>query len=309
VSRRPDLFIIGAPKCGTTSLYEYLKGHPEIYMSVAKEPRYFQPDFTGPGSAHDLHYGDDADRYLKLFEGAGDEKRLGEASAGYIYSEAAPRLIRDFQPDAHIIVMLRNPVEMIYSLHNQRVASGREDIADFAAAVAPEPAGRRSLYLDRGRFGSHLPRWLDTFGRERVHVIIFEDMVRQPEATFRRVLEFLGVDPDYQPPSFAAHNTSHRPLSRRFRSILHARFPQWLIWRAVPGIIGDSRARALVRRFRHSRFGRKAAPRAPLPASLRAELENEFAPDVAYVSQLLARDLEGLWWRREVVPTPVGATA
>src|SRR5690349_24105388 len=85
LERRPDLFIVGAPKTGTTSMYEYLRGHPEVFMSPVKEPLYFAPDLAVESAGHDLRYGRDQERYLALFDEAITQKRLGEASVRYIY--------------------------------------------------------------------------------------------------------------------------------------------------------------------------------------------------------------------------------
>lgn len=310
MTRRPDLFIIGAAKCGTTSLYEYLRGHPDVFMSPAKEPRYFAPDLDA-GSGHDMRYGRDLDRYLALFEEARDEKRLGEASVRYIYSGQAPGLIREFQPDARIVAMLRDPVDMMYSMHNQRVSEGAEELTTFEQALAAEddrragrgvPAGVHPLltvYRDRGRFGEQLSRWFETFEREQVHVIIFEDMVRDPAGVFRNLLEFLEVDPDYQPESFAAYNRSHAPRSHLLRAFTKSRVPQWFVWQLLPRVVGDRATRGMVRAFRHSSFNRRAAPRSPLAPELRLRLQAELTPDVARASELLGRDLAALWWKRE----------
>lgn len=320
MSRRPDLFIIGAAKCGTTSLYEYLRGHPDVFMSPSKEPRYFAPDLDS-GSGHKLRFGKDLDRYLALFEEAGNEIRLGEASVRYIYSQEAPRLIKEFQPDARIVAMIRNPVDTIYSMHNQRVSEGTEEITDFEQALAAEedrlagrglPAGAvpgLSVYRPRARFGEQLPRWFETFGHEQVHVIVFEDMVRDPAAVFRRLLEFLDVDPEYQPESFAAYNRSHAPRSHLLRSLTKARVPQWLVWELLPRLVGDRRTRGMVRAFRHSGLNRRAAPRPPLAPGLRRQLEDEFAPDVARLGELLGRDLAALWWKRGDVTSDAALTA
>lgn len=316
--RKPDLFIIGAAKCGTTSLYEYLKSHPEVFMSPAKEPRYFSPDLMS-GSPHDLDYGKDLERYLGLFTGARDEKRLGEASVRYIYSKQAPGLIREFNPDAYIVAMVRNPIDMMYSMHNQRLSEGREPLEDFEQALAAEAdrlAGRGirpglnpglAVYRPRARFGEQLPRWFETFGRARVHVIVFEEFVREPAAHFRQLLEFLDVDPDYQPASFAAHNSSHAPRFRVIRKLTNARLSQWLVWRALPAVAGDHATRALVRGFRNSPVNRRRAPRRPLRPELRRELEEEFADDVARLSQLLGRDLAALWWKSRAARPPAAA--
>ncbi len=316
VARFPDLFIIGAPKSGTTSLYEYLKGHPEVFMSVLKEPCYFARDLAKDDSGNFLVYERDEALYLNLFANAGDGKRLGEASTRYLYSREAPALIHAAQPGARIVAMLRNPVDMIHSLHSHKLAAATEDLADFEQALAAEPdrhAGRRipptsnptlATYRDRARFGEQLPRWFETFGRDSVHVIIFEDMIRQPEEEFRRLLEFLEVDPDFRPETFAAHNTAHGARSLVIRRLLNAKPAQDFVWQLLPRLIGDVRTRGLVRRFRHSWFHRRKIEKAPLTPALRRRLEDEFAPDVASLSKMLGRDLGALWFGRSVKLTP-----
>jgi hypothetical protein len=281
-SRRPDLFIVGAPKTGTTSLYEYLKGHPEVFMSAAKEPRFFAPDLAVEWAGHDLRYPRDLDRYLALFEDATTEKRLGEASVRYIYSEQAPRLIKDFQPDAYVVVGLRDPVELIYALHNQSVSEGIEPLADFEAALAAEPERLRgenlpvdmhplhTVYLERGKLAARLRAWREVFGAERVHVFVFEDLVRDPEAVFRALLEFLEIDPDYRPPAFEAFNASHQPRSRLLRRLTDTRPAQFLAWKVLPRIIGDAGAHRLARAV--TRANRRPSPRPSMSPQLRDRL-------------------------------------
>jgi len=313
----PDLFIIGAPKSGTTSLYEYLKGHPEVFMSVVKEPCYFARDLAHDHSGNFLVYERDEALYTALFdEATPEQKRAGEGSTRYLYSKDAPALIREASPEARVIAMLRNPVDMIHSLHAHKLAAATEDLADFKDALDAEAdrhAGRRipahsnptlATYRDRARFGEQLPRWFDTFGRNRVHVIIFEDMVRDPAGEFRRLLEFLEIDPDYVPASFAAYNTAHAARSLSIRRVLNTRLPQWVVWSLLPKVIGDTRTRGVVRRFRHSWFHRKPIQKAPLSPQLRRQLEDEFAPDVARTSELLGRDLGELWFKKPSMPAP-----
>ena len=310
MARTPNLFIIGAPKSGTTSLYEYLKGHPEVFMSVVKEPCYFARDLARDDSGNFLVYWRDRKLYADLFREAGEAKIAGEGSTRYLYSKDAPALIHKASPDARIVAMLRNPVDMIHSLHAHKLAAATEDVADFEQALALEAdrhAGRNlpahsnpllATYRDRARFGEQLPRWFEELGRDSVHVIIFEDMVRDPQTEFRRLLEFLDIDPDYQPPSFAAYNTAHGARSMTIRRLLNGRLPQWLVWTALPRVIGDTRTRGLVRRFRHSWFHRKPIQKGALRPELRRQLEDEFVPDVALVSELLGRDLGELWFKR-----------
>ena len=136
----PNFFIVGAPKCGTTALYAYLAQHPDVFMSDPKEPHYF-------GSDLDFRYRrrPSDQQYRSYFAGAGDRRRIGEGSVWYLYSECAADEIGQAVPDARIIVMLRDPVEMIPSLHSQFVYNGHEDLAlaDALAAEEDRAQGRR----------------------------------------------------------------------------------------------------------------------------------------------------------------------
>jgi hypothetical protein len=308
MQRRPDTFIVGAARSGTTSLYEYLKGHPEVYMSPAKEPRYFAADLPST-SAQDLRYPVDEQRYLALFRDAHDEKRLGEASVRYLHSKVAPRLIREFQSDAYIVAILRDPIDMLYATHQQRLAYGSETIADFGRALAADERssdarhGEHLPYRQRALFGEHLTRWTETFG-ERVHIMVFEEFVRQPASHIRRLLDFLDVDPDWQPESFTAHNTSHAPRFRSVRKLVGARPTQWLLWRAMPTLVGERATRAVARTFRNSPLNRRGVARPPLSAELRRQLQDEFADDVARLGKLVGRDMAALWWGSEQEGAP-----
>ena len=310
VSRIPDLFIIGAPKCGTTSLFEYLKGHPQVFMSAVKEPNYYARDLALDPGGQSLRYGLDEARYLALFNDAGGAKRAGEGSTRYLYSLDAAQLTKAASPDARIVAMVRNPVDMIRSLYDHKVAAGTEDLPDLAQALAAEDdrhAGRRipehsnpklATYRDRARFSEQLARWFDVYGRDRVHVIVLEDMIANPASEFRRLLEFLDVDPDWKPASFETHNAAHGSRSRTLQRVVLSRPMQWAAWRALPRIIGDARARQLVSRFSHSDLRRRKIVRTPLPPALRSQLEDDFMPDVKLLSTQLGHDLAALWFGR-----------
>ncbi|MBA2556652.1 MAG: hypothetical protein H0V12_04785, partial [Chloroflexi bacterium] len=146
---RPDFFIPGAPKSGTSSMYEYLRQHPEIYLPSLKEPRHFCPDQDSGSDRDGLFFVRDRDEYLALYAGVRGEKRIGDASVQYLYSRVAAERIREFNPDARFIVMLRNPVHMAYSLHGQRLAGGGEDIEDFGEALEAEADRREGRRLPK----------------------------------------------------------------------------------------------------------------------------------------------------------------
>ena len=290
---KPDTFIVGAFKAGTTALYEYLRAHPQVFMCIPKEPMYFGHDLTP------RYRRMSQDEYLGLFRAAREGQRAGEASPWYLYSTRAAREIHDFNDTARIIVMLRNPVDVMYSQHAQLVFNKREDLTDFAQALAAEPdrrAGRRvpagairpeALYYRHSvRFAEQLRRYLDVFGRESVHVVFFDDLVADPRAVYRATLEFLGIDE-----SVAIDPSIHNP-SRQVRS----GWLQQVIFNPPPSLhrlIGRLRGLPLMHRLRDVVVSANStqAARGPMDRELRRQLVREFAPQVAELGELTERDL------------------
>src|ERR1700687_4738832 len=184
---KPDFFIVGAPKCGTTALYRCLEAHPQIFVPERKEIHHFGTDLYSPT------YLRDSNEYLSLFGNAGDAKRIGEASVWYLFSKRAAVEIKDFCGRASIIIMLRNPVDMIYSLHSQHLYNGTEEIQDFAEALDAEearkrgrrlpknvPATERLFYREVARYTDQVDRYLKAFGDDNVKVIIYDDFKKEP---------------------------------------------------------------------------------------------------------------------------------
>ncbi len=304
--RRPNLFIIGAPKSGTTSLYEFLAGHPDVWMSPVKEPAYFSPDAPSPRNRYP--YGEGLPAYLALFEGATTEKLRGEASTYYLFSRQAPGLIREFEPAARIVAILRNPVGMMAALHSQRLEHGDERIPEFEKALAADliegyggqeraaTVRRAGSYRARARYAEQLAPWLETFGRAQCHVMIFDDFVADTAGELRRLLQFLEVDPDYRPESLAARNKSHRMRGGVIGGAMRSSPARWLRHSLLPAVIGRDRAARLGRRFKQSRVVRSESDRPELTPGLRARLEDELAPDVRRLSEMLGRDLLSEWF-------------
>jgi hypothetical protein len=296
--KRPDVFIVGAFKSGSTAMYEYLRQHPRLYMPAVKEPLYFGSDLT-PRYRRMTE-----DEYLALFKAAADNQRAGEASPWYLYSTQAAREILDFAPSALAIVLLRNPVDVMYAQHSQLVFNRREDIADFGEALAAEPdrlEGRRipadalrpeALYYRRSvRFADQLRHWFDVFGRDRMHVIVFDDLVSDPRTVYRETLQFLGVDPSHEV-DLTVYNPNRRARSGRIQRLIFA--PP----RPVRALFGKLRSLPIAHRVRDrlvNANSRKAA-RAEMDPALRRSLTEEFAPQVADLGSLIGRDLSA--WSR-----------
>jgi hypothetical protein len=305
--KQPNLFVVGAPKCGTTALFEYLRTHPEIYLSSLKEPHYFAEDLPGQRDVTTL------DDYHRLFEPAQPRhKVVGEASVLYLMSTVALKNIRQYNPSARIIAMVRNPAEMAVSLHQQLVYSFYEDRRDFLAGWNLQerrrhghdiPAGcRDATVLQYGRtcrLGEQLARLYSLFPREQVHVIVFDDLKRTPLTVYRETLRFLGV-PDDGRNQFPTINAQKRHrLDWLGRCLLS---PPAFLNRWRDRIIRDYGTRrslfsqaavGLGRLF--EKLNATASSRKTLDASTKRRLRETFHDDVAHLSDLLGRNLSREW--------------
>jgi hypothetical protein len=295
--RRPDFFIVGAPKCGTTALIDYLKQHPEVFVPERKELDFFGSDLV----FKDYRPGEE--EYLSWFAGANGKKRAGEGSVWYLYSMRAAAEIKGFSPSARIIIMLRNPVDMMHALHGQRVYNGNEDIEDFAAALAAEKDRRRGLrlpsratdhfgwsYRDVARYAQQVDRYFTTFGRDRVRVILYDDFARETAQAYRETCRFLDIDDSFQP-VLRVVNARKRIRSQAVREFLRRPHPAaaWLLRAA--GLRPDRNGgyKGWLRRWNSTSRSLQ-----PLDPTVRRRLQTEFEPEVRQLSVLLGRDL-GHW--------------
>jgi hypothetical protein len=294
----PDFYIVGAPKCGTTALYSYLKEHPGVFMPDRKELHYFCRDLQFPARSAVR----DREEYLGFFGAAPPHAVIGEASASYLYSEVAVSEILRVNPRAKFIAILRNPVDMAFSFHSQLLGNLNEDIPDFPTAWDAQAARQAGSRLPKHcaepkflqykavcSFSTQIARLLQSAPREQVLVYIFEEFVRDPRQIYSNVLRFLGL-PDQERESFAKVNANKRYRSMFLNRLL--RRPP----RALEGIYLPLKrcANAVGVRPRGwlERINSKRVPRRALDGSFRARLEAEFAPDIAQLEQLLGRPLE-----------------
>jgi hypothetical protein len=302
--RRPNFFIVGAPKCGTTALYEYLKQHPEVFMpGEAKEPTFFGSDFKSEFFIRDKI------EYLSLFSEARHEKRVGEASVWYLYSKLAAKEIKAFDPSAKIIIMLRDPVETLHSLHAQLLYNGYEDLEDFADALDAEVDRQRGLRLPRRpqlvealfyrevvKYAAQVQRYFDLFEQAQIKVIIYDDLKQDVAQVYRETCSFLDVDPNVSVP-LGVFNSHKRVRSRRLRDFTRQPPPVAPGWakKLVPLRMRKKLMWSVVKVA--LRFNTKYEQRAPMPDELRSRLQAEFAPEVERLSKLLRRDLSH--WSRQ----------
>lgn len=293
---KPNFFIVGAPKCGTTAFYHYLKQHPNVFLSIIKEPCYFASDFSHRQWAKDLQ------SYLTLFDDAGpDHLILGEASVVYLRSQVALHNIRDFNPDARILVMLRNPVDLAHAFHMEMYYHFNEDVADF------ETAWRLQLIRERGEklpsllehpnliqyrkvamLGDQVEKLYSIFPNEQIKVVLLEDFIADQRKVWLEMLDFLGL-PDDGRTEFPYINDSHRWKSAPLgRLLIRPPEPLRYIWRRLKPILGLNH-NPVVKKLQSWNTGKSR--RLPLSKEFRAELNQVFQPDVEKLSRIIDRDL------------------
>ena len=226
----PNFFIIGAPKCGTTALSQYLLTHPDIFFSTQKEPHYFSDDLQ---YKINNRYAD-FDSYMNLFADRKREKRVGEGSVLYLYSKCAIDNILNYNPEAKFIVLLRDPVEIAISLHQQFVWTGRENIHNFEKAWKLQDkrlAGVESVtdrmsdpklaqYGQIAKVGTQLMRAKEKIKEDNLLILTLDEMQQDTRSVYRKVLHFLELEDDGRK-DFPKVNQAKRPKSKLFHTMIH----------------------------------------------------------------------------------------
>ena len=212
----PNFLIAGGQRCGTTTLYELLDQHPQVYLAkpVRPEPKFFVRDCRGPR---------DRDRYLSTWfaEVPAAAKAVGEKSTSYLETPGTAARIRAMFPEMRLLFILRHPLERAVSNYRYTRSHGLET-ESFDAAVRLEArrlaetqfdeiSAHPHAYLRRGRYAEHLRQYVDTFAREQIEIVLNDWLQQDAAAVCRQVYGFLGVDSGYVPPRLAVRENAHAP--------------------------------------------------------------------------------------------------
>lgn len=300
----PNFLILGAAKGGTTSLYAYLSQHPQVFMSVPKEPTFFGNEgtnglFNGPHDEDRCYHSrviTNLAEYSALFRDVTDQKAIGEGSVYSLYLPNAPEQIKKYVPKAHMFAVLRNPADRAYSAYLHVVRQARERLS-FTAALEEEPLRIRQNwnplwhFKAMGFYYEQVKRYYDMFGRSQVHIYLYEDFQKDPLAIMKGVLDILGVDSSsFNPDMSRRYKKSYVPKYPVIEKILHRGkiklqfakqgWPKRLRWQArhVEHLID-----------RMAQPNRLAPP--PIPEDVRGSLLSEYHDDILRLGDLLRRDL------------------
>ena len=296
--RKPNFFIIGAPKCGTTALSEYLKNHPSIVMSEPKEPHYFATDMPK------MRYTDNEKLYLEYFKGVSDRtKIIGDASVWYLYSTEAIVNIHKYNPEAKIIVMLRSPIEMVPSMHAQHIYSTDEDISLFEDAWNLNgdrekgeniPKHCRSpkniFYNEIAKYTEQIERVYKYFPKTQVKIILFDDFKKDAGKVYRESLQFLELEDDGKT-DFPIINENTALKNYRLKSFI-VNQPEIVI--RIKNFIKK------VFNVKHlgvvgyvNKLNTNKVKRVPLSEKSKDQLIIEYKDDIKKLSKLIKKDLDG----------------
>lgn len=287
----PKFLIIGAAKSGTTSLYYYLKQHPEIFMPEWKEPHYFiaDPDFS-------LHRVKSKKLYERLFAKA-NHKAVGEASTGYLENKESPRLIKNTlgQIKIKILIILRDPVFMAYSLYHHNLRKHGETLSTFESALSAEDKRRQSIEFRKKCYGYHalyyyyhfglyyeqVKRYLETFGEENVKIFLYDDLKQDPIGITQEAYRFLGVDNGFVP-EIKIHNPAGGILSiPRFWS------DYGLFIKTLQFVFSKN----ILKKLPHLLRNIERKPPGPINPQTEQALRKRFFSDVCNLELLIKRDL------------------
>ena len=297
----PNFLVIGAGKCGTTSLYHYLKQHPEIFMSPEKEPNFlgYDPDqkpWNGP--IQNIAYPvKSLSEYQKLFENVRDEKAIGEASPS-TFSKQGCKQVLNYLPQARLICIMRQPVDASYSLFLHRRRMGIEPESDFRTAYSQWKWRREQnwapMLIYRRVYHNLLKYWLSFFPREQFRFYLTDDLKRDPLALMQDLFQFLEVDNTFKPDTSTRANPAYEVRNHSLRELLRADSAQPVLSAVLKKMV----PRTLRQPIRKKIMKWNQAPAQPLDRQTRNELTRDYEDDILKTQDLIGRDLS--LWLKEI---------
>ena len=285
---KPNLFLVGAPKCATTALSKWLGEHPHIFITSPKEPCYFNSD-VGVNNIHSW------EEYTQLYDNVQEDHQFfGEASTVYMYSKTAIDHILALNPDAKILAAVRNPVDVALALHNEELRSFNEDLASFEDAWEAQsprregqaiPAGCKSSsllqYRERSSLGTQIEVLTQKVPEGNLKIVFFDDIKSNPSHVYADILSFLGLENDGRTDFGVQNARGHwrsMAIQRGIRAL--ARFKNRYITKHRFGVLS-----------RFSALNRAPANDNQTPSDTRRRLTAEFQDEIQLIQAVTGRDL------------------
>ena len=288
----PNLFIVGAVKSGTTSLYAYLRQHPDIFFPEMKEPHFFAQPAPSPEQRHLITFVGDQAGYLRLYERSGDRRWRGDASPSYLWSAPAAARIAEVAPEARIIIILRDPIERAYAQYLMDYSEGAIDRPFFEALQhdweRPDKGwGVSQLYVELGLYTGQIQRYRALFGSDQVLVLLLEDLKKDARGVLTRIAHFLDIPEGHMAmvDIAEAHNHYKQPKGQ---------WARWLAGHPVSRFLGERVMPRRLGEYIWEHWMQKDAPKPPIDARAVAYLQSIYGPELVALETELGRPLPEL---------------
>jgi len=278
----PNFIIIGAAKAGTTSVYAYMKEHPQVFMTPIKETNYFAYEgkktetFLGRRARNNFPI-TTIEEYTALFKDAKNESILGEASPSYLESPIAAERIKKLLPEAKLLAILRDPADRAFSAYMMALREGHQ-----ANWIVQSAFNEDEHYVQVGFYYDKLKRYFDLFPREQIKICLYHDLSPDTLSVVQDIFEYLGVDTSFEPDVASYYNVGGIPKSKALNKImvktrrnktLRSIAPNWAIsyYRAI--------------------YNKNLSKKIEFPQDLRGRLIDLYREDILKVQDLVQRDL------------------
>ncbi|EDZ95516.1 sulfotransferase [Limnospira maxima CS-328] len=286
----PNFLIIGVEKSGTTSIYNYLNQHPEVYMSPVKETNFLEREWSLEESRKPSRI-DTLDKYTDLFKNVTNEKAIGEVSPNYLfkYKTSIPKIYK-LLPNAKLIAILRHPVERAYSdyLMHIRDVIGGKNVPSLSAQATKDPI--TSFTIRKGLYAEPLAAFFEAFGRDNIKVYLYDDLQESATAFMQDIYEFIGVDPTFIPDTSKRAQKAAVPKNQTVNTVLRT---QNLVRKTVASILrlflSEATRQKIRDRLLAANYQSKAA--LPLAEEERQLLQDLYREDILKLQELLETDL------------------
>jgi len=292
--KSPNFLIIGVQKSGTTSIYHYLKEHPQVYMSPRKETNFLSKDPNKdpkdrtplPSQKKRI---DTFEKYSELFQDVTDEIAIGEASPNYMANyEIATQQIKRYVPDAKLIAILRNPADRAYSDYLMHVRDAIGKPRKLSEQIVKK--GKQSATLKKGFYGEHLSYFYENFDRNQIQVFLYDDLRKDSQELMRNIYQFIGVDETYQPDTSKRSQVAKLPKNKSLNQILNTHNP---LRETTAKILNSLFPASVVQSFRQKLMDLNQSQEKipPLSDEERQQLIEFYREDILKLQELINRDL------------------
>ena len=288
----PTFLIVGVQKAGTTSIYNYLQEHPQVFMSRIKETNFLERDWTNlPPEKQNKNGIMTIEDYAALFADVGDEIAIGEASPNYLFHyEASAARIKKYVPNARLIVILRNPVERAYSdylMHIRDAISTKR--TSFSEQI--DKRAHKSFIIRKGFYATPLQYYLDRFEPEQVKVFLYDDLVRDPQQFMQEFYAYIGVEP-FQADVSKKVQQAKIPKNQTINNLLQGKNPIRAFAANTLKTVMPLETRQKIR-DRLINFNSQSKKAVPLSPEDRQKLIALYQEDILQLQKILDRDLSG----------------